>query len=76
MNDLLLLVEGRNCLFPSFLQFLQYIDRTCYLGEFVDGRAVMFKNITSYLSVSLQCVSVRVFLPARLSMAEPLCLET
>ncbi|CAL8267332.1 unnamed protein product [Boreogadus saida] len=25
------------------------IDRTCYLGEFVDGRAVMFKNITSYL---------------------------
>ena len=29
-------------------QFIKSIDRTSYLGEFVDCGAVMFKNITSY----------------------------
>ena len=56
MNKPPLLVEVRNCLFPYFIQFVQSIDRTCYLAEFV----VVFKNITFYLGECHFGVRVRV----------------
>ena len=40
MKDLPLLVDVKNCLFTSLSQFLQSIDITSYLGEFVDGVAL------------------------------------
>ena len=46
-------------------QFHQSIDRKSYLGEFVDGRAVMFKNITSYLGKCVAAVCECVFVPGR-----------
>ena len=47
-----------------------------YLGACVDDGAVMFENITCYLaSVAAVCARACVFLPARVSMAEPLRLK-
>ena len=74
MNILPLLVEVRNCLCPSFIAISTVYNRTSYLGEFVDGGAVMFKNIT-WASVAAGCARACV-LPARESMAEPLCSKT
>ena len=49
MIDLPLLVEVRYCLFPSFIAISTVYKQNVYLGEFIDGSSVMFKNITSYL---------------------------
>ena len=53
--------------------------RVCsYLGACVDGGAVMFENIMSYLGKGRcdVCACLCVLIPARVSMAEPLCLKT
>ena len=70
MNDLPLLVEVANCLFPS--QFLQFIDRKSYLGVCVDGGAVTFKGecrcgvcvcvCCRCLCLDMRCVCVCVYL--------------
>ena len=55
-------------------QFLQSIDRTCYLGEFFDGGAVMLKH--NVLPGRVCHCGVSVLTWARVSMAEQLCLKT
>ena len=78
MNDLLLLVLVEKSSSLLLSQFLQSIGRTSYLGVFVDGGAVMYKNMTSYLGkcVAAVCARACVFLPARVLMPVPLCLKT
>ena len=44
-------------------QFLQSIDRTSDLGEFVDGRAIMLKNIMSYMGEFVAAVGPFVSVP-------------
>ena len=74
MNDLLLLVLVEKSSSLLLSQFLQ----SSYLGVFVDGGAVMYKNMTSYLGkcVAAVCARACVFLPARVLMPVPLCLKT
>ena len=45
------------------IDIIQSIDRTCYLGGFVDGEAVMFKKIMSYLGECVAALWACVFLP-------------
>ena len=63
MNNPPLLVEVRNCLFPYFIAISKVYRQSseCFLGKFVDGGAVMFKNIKINLGECVAAVCACVF---------------